>query len=71
MSGAVRWEIRVIRRKSDYLNPSLQKVQCSPAGKTSVTGAGPCGGMIDERAVILRGAGAMSCQDIQGDGKDA
>ena len=26
MPGAAHWEIRVTRRKSDYLNPSLQKV---------------------------------------------
>jgi hypothetical protein len=70
-AGAVRREIRVIWRKSDYLNPSLQKVQVFTRRKAHETGAGPCGTMGDERAVILRGAGAMPGQGIQGDGRDA
>ena len=55
-AGAVRREIRVIWRKSDYLNPSLQKVQVFTRRKAHETGAGPYGAMSDERAVILRGA---------------
>ena len=45
--GAARREIRVIWRKLDCLNPSLQKVQdVTPAGKTPETGAGPCGRVV-------------------------
>jgi hypothetical protein len=40
--GAVRRGIRAIGRKLDCLKPSLKKVQRAPAGKTPVTGAGPC-----------------------------
>ena len=39
-------EARAIRRKLNCLNPSLQKVQPTPAGKTSATGAGPCRGIV-------------------------
>ena len=42
----------------------------TPAGKTPETGAGPCGVMARGAPAILRGAGAMSCQDIKGDGRD-
>jgi len=41
-SGTVLRETRVIWRKLDCLNPNLQKVKsAAPAGKRSVTGAGP------------------------------
>ena len=70
MPGAVRREIRAIRRKSDYLKPSLQKVEGNTCGKTSVTGASPCGGMDGARRNPPR-PGAMPSQGIQGDGRDA
>jgi hypothetical protein len=42
----------------------------TPAGMTPETGAGPCG-MIASGVLQSSGArGAMSCQDIQGDGRD-
>ena len=50
---------------------SPEGASTTPAGKTPETGAGPCGGMSDEPAAILRGAGAMPCQGIKGDGRDA
>ena len=42
----MHWEIRVTRRKPDYLNPSLQKMQSSIRRKDSLTGASPCVGRI-------------------------
>ena len=70
-SGAVHREIRVIWRKSDYLNPSLQKVQFDARRKDACNRRRPLrrdGALL---AAILRGAGAMPCQGIQGDGRDA
>ena len=69
-AGAVRRGIRAIWRKLDCLKLSLQKVQRAPAGKTPGTGAGLCR-EVSRYSVILRGAGAMPCQGIQGDGRDA
>ena len=64
--GAARREIRVIWLKLDCLNPNLQKVQMTPAGKTPETGAGPCGAMTVRAQ--SSGAGAMPSEGIQGDG---
>jgi hypothetical protein len=71
VSGTVRQAIRVIRRKPDCLNPSLQKAQVNARRKDTCNRRRPL--RRDERslAAILRGAGAMPCQGIQGDGRDA
>src|ERR1035441_9730664 len=71
VSGAVRREIRVIWRKPDCLNPSLQKVQVNARRKDACNRRRPL--RRDDRtlAAILRGAGAMPCQGIEGDGRDA
>jgi hypothetical protein len=71
VSGAAYREIRVIWRKPDCLNPSLQKVQVNARRKDACNRRRPL--RRDDRtlAAILRGAGAMPCQGIQGDGRDA
>ena len=69
--GTAGREIRTMRRKSDYLNPSLQKVQFDARRKDARNRCRPLRRDSEWRAAILRGAGAMSCQDIQGDGRDA
>jgi hypothetical protein len=43
----------------------------APAGKTPETGTGPCGGMATSPLHSSWGAGAMPCQGIQGDERDA
>ena len=42
----------------------------TPAGKTPENRCRPLRHDSEWHAAILRGAGAMSCQDIQGDGRD-
>jgi hypothetical protein len=71
VSGAVRREIRVIWRKPDCLNPSLQKVQVNARRKDTCNRRRPLRRDRRSLAAILRGAGAMPCQGIQGDGRDA
>ena len=70
-SGTVCREIRAIWRKSDCLNPSLQKVQDDARRKDTRNRRRPLRRDVYELAAILRGAGAMPCQGIQGDGRDA
>src|SRR5487761_1220087 len=43
--GAAHREIRVIRRKSDYLKPSLQKAEFSACRKDACNRCRPCGVM--------------------------
>jgi hypothetical protein len=52
--GAAHREIRVIRRKPDCLNPSLQKAQVNAYRKGACNRCRPCGAM-SGRAAILRG----------------
>jgi hypothetical protein len=70
VSGAVRREIRVIWRKPDCLNPSLQKAQVNACRKDACNRCRPCGAM-SGRAPQSSGAGAMPSEGIQGDGRDA
>ena len=69
--GAACREIRVIWRELDCPNPSLQKVQPHARRKDACNRRRPLWRCDEFTAVILRGAGAMSCQDIQGDERDA
>jgi hypothetical protein len=62
--GVACREIRTIRRKSDYLKPSLQKVQFDARRKDACNRRRPLRRDSEWRAAILRGAGAMSCQGI-------
>jgi hypothetical protein len=61
----------VIWRKLDCLKPSLQKVQEPhlPERRPKPVPALPQGHY--KPAAILRGAGAMPCQGIEGDERDA
>jgi hypothetical protein len=61
-----RWEIRVIWLKLDCLNPSLQKVQHDTRRKDARNRRRPLRHDFGERAVFLRGAGAMPNEGIQG-----
>jgi hypothetical protein len=70
VSGAARREIRVIWRKPDCLNPSLQKAQVNARRKDACNRCRPCGAM-SGRAPQSSGAGAMPSEGIQGDGRDA
>jgi hypothetical protein len=70
-SGAGRRETRVIWRKLDCLNPSLQKVERSTCRKDARNRYRPLRHGVSGHAAILRGAGAMPCQGIQGDERDA
>jgi hypothetical protein len=70
VSGAVRREIRVIWRKPDCLNPSLQKAQVDARRKDACNRCRPCG-VMSGRAPQSSGAGAMPSEGIQGDGRDA
>ena len=70
-SGAVRREIRVIWRKLYCLNPSLQKVERSTCRKDVRNRHRPLLHGVSGHAAVLRGAGAMPCQGIQGDERDA
>ena len=71
VSGTVHREIRVIWRKPDCMNPSLQKAQVNARRKDACNRRRPL--RRDDRApaAILRGAGAMPCRGIEGDGRDA
>ena len=71
VSGAVRREIRVIWRKPDCLNPSLQKAQLFARRKDACNRRRPLWQGHCLPAVILRGAGAMPCPGIEGDERDA
>jgi len=71
VSGAAHREIRVIWRKPDCLNPSLQKAQVNARRKDACNRRRPLRRDKRSLAAILRGAGAMPCQGIQGDGRDA
>ena len=55
VSGAVRREIRVIRRKPDCLNPSLQKAQVNACRKDACNRCRPLRRDERSRAAILRG----------------
>ena len=70
-SGAACREIRAIWRKPDCLNPSLQKAQDDARRKDTCNRRRPLRRDAMSLAAILRGAGAMPCQGIQGDGRDA
>ena len=69
--GPVRWGIRAIWRKLDCLKPSLQKVQCHARRKDVWNRRRPLLQGDQIPAAILRGAGAMPCQGIKGDERDA
>ena len=69
--GAVRREIRVIWRKPDCLKPSLQKARIRACRKDARNRYRPLPQVAQIPVVILRGAGAMSCQGIKGDGRAA
>ena len=69
--GAARRGIRVIWRKLDCLNPSLQKVQRVARRKDACNRRRPLRQGFSRPAAILRGAGAMPCQGIEGDERDA
>ncbi len=64
-------KIRVIWRKLDCLNPSLQKVQFDACRKDACNRYRPL--LRDELApaALLRGAGAMPSQGIEGDERGA
>ena len=49
---------------------SPEGAKLTPTGKMPETGTGPCGGILRMPAAILRDAGAMPRQGIQGDGGD-
>ena len=70
-SGAGCREIRVIWRKLDCLNPSLQKVELSTCRKDARNRYRPLPQGAQIPVVFLRGAGAMPCQGIKGDERDA
>jgi hypothetical protein len=61
----------VIWRKLDCLKPSLQKEQQVPRRKDAWNRRRPLLKGKKVPSVILRGAGAMSCQGIEGDERDA
>jgi hypothetical protein len=64
-------EIRVIWRKLNCLNPSPQKVHSYTCRKGACNRYRPLRRGRVLPAAILRGAGAMSCQGIQGGKRDA
>ena len=68
---AVCREIRAIWRKPDCLNPSLQKARTRACRKDARNRYRPLPQVAQIPVVILRGAGAMSCQGIKGDGRVA
>ena len=70
-SGVACRGIRVIWRKLDCLKPSLQKVQMGTRRKDACNRRRPLPQGEQVPAVILRGAGAMPCQGIEGDERDA
>jgi hypothetical protein len=70
-SGAGCREIRAIWRKLYCLNPSLQKVERSTCRKDVRNRYRPLRCGVSGHAVILWGAGAMPCQGIKGDERDA
>jgi hypothetical protein len=61
----------VIRRKLDCLNPSLQKVEPVACRKDACNRYRPLLQGCFVPAAILRGAGAMPGQGIEGDERDA
>jgi hypothetical protein len=69
--GAVRRGTRAIWRKLDCLNPSLQKVQGLTRRKDAWNRRRPLPRGSQLLAGILRGAGAMPGQGIEGDERDA
>jgi len=71
VSGAACREIRAIRRKLDYLKPSLQMVKAVTCRKDTCNRYRPLRWDEEALTAILRGAGAMPCQGIQGDERDA
>jgi GNAT superfamily N-acetyltransferase len=70
-SGAGCREIRAIWRKLDCLNPSLRRVEPSTCRKDARNRYRPLRRGVSGLAVILWGAGAMPCQGIEGDERDA
>jgi hypothetical protein len=62
--GAVRWGIRVIWRKLDCLNPSLQKAYVAARRKDVCNRRRPLLQGSHVLAAFLRGAGAMPCRGI-------
>jgi hypothetical protein len=64
-------EARAIGRKLNCLNPSLQKVQADTRRKDARYRRRPLPQDSDVPAAILRGAGAMPGQGIEGDERDA
>jgi hypothetical protein len=69
--GAAHREARAIWRRSDYLNPSFQKVQESTRRKDVCNRRRPLWRDDVLLAAILWGAGAMPSKGIQGNGRDA
>jgi len=55
----------------DYLKPSLQKVKAVTCRKDTCNRYRPLRWDEESPTAILRGAGAMPCQGIQGDERDA
>jgi hypothetical protein len=70
-SRAVFREARAIWRKLNCLNPSLQKVQADTRRKDVRYRRRPLPQDSDVPVAILRGAGAMPSQGIEGDERDA
>ena len=69
--GTARRGIRVIWRKLDCLNPSLQWAQCFARRKDACNRRPPLRQDFGRPAAILWGAGTMPCQGIEGDERDA
>ena len=61
----------MIWRKLDCLNPSLQKGLEVPRRKDACKPAPVPAAELQQHAAILRDAGAMSCQGIEGGERDA
>ena len=69
--GVARREIRATWRKLDCLNPSLRKGQTIPRRKDACNRRRPLPQAECGPGAILWGAGAMPCQGIKGDERDA
>jgi hypothetical protein len=69
--GAACREIRAIWRKPHCLKPSLQKARIRACRKDARNRYRPLPQGAQIPVVILRGAGAMPCQGIKGDGRAA
>ena|SRR5712691_13240934 len=63
--------VRGIWRRTDFLKPSLQKVQPDTHRKGACYRCRPLRRSLSESAAILRGAGAMPSEGIEGGGRDA